>query len=132
MFLDISQNSQENTSARVSFLIKLEARPACNLNKKETLAQVLSCEFCEISKDTLLYRTPPVAASSLARFTWCFLVHICSLYNWKQIEKKVAKSFYNSLNLNKFTLNKVYLYYSSILSSNCNVYLKYIKKTDQI
>ena len=35
MFLEISQNSQESTCARDSFLIKLEA-----------------CEFCEISKNT--------------------------------------------------------------------------------
>ena len=31
--------------------------------KKETLAQVFSCEFCETSKITFLYRTPLVAAS---------------------------------------------------------------------
>ena len=31
--------------------------------KKETLAQVFSCEFCEIFKDTFFWRTPPVAAS---------------------------------------------------------------------
>ena len=31
--------------------------------KKEILAQVFSCEFCEISKNTYFYRTPPVAAS---------------------------------------------------------------------
>ena len=30
--------------------------------KKETLAQVFSCEFCEISKNTFFYRTLPVAA----------------------------------------------------------------------
>ena len=36
---------------------------ACNFIKKETLAQVFSCEFCEISKNTFSYRTPPVAAS---------------------------------------------------------------------
>ena len=30
---------------------------------KETLAQVFSCEFLEISKNTFFYRTPPVAAS---------------------------------------------------------------------
>ena len=55
-----------NTCARVSFLIKLQAAPAtllkkglwhrcfpvCNFIKKETLAQVFSCEFCEISKNT--------------------------------------------------------------------------------
>ena len=54
VFLEILQNSQENTCARVSFLIKLQARPLCNFIKKETLAQVFSCEFCEISKSTFL------------------------------------------------------------------------------
>ena len=49
VYLEISQNSQENICARVSFLIKL----ACNFIKKETLAQVFSCEFCEISKNTI-------------------------------------------------------------------------------
>ena len=48
VYLEISQNSQENICARVSFLIKL----ACNFIKKETLAQVFSCEFWEISKNT--------------------------------------------------------------------------------
>ena len=36
---------------------------ACNFIKKETLAKVFSYEFCEISKNTPSYRTPPVAAS---------------------------------------------------------------------
>ena len=45
MFLEISQNSQENTCARVP------------------LAQVFSGEFYEISKNTLLQRTALVAAS---------------------------------------------------------------------
>ena len=31
--------------------------------KKETLAQMFYCEFCEISKNTFFYRTPPVALS---------------------------------------------------------------------
>ena len=38
---------------------------ACNFIKKEALAQVFSSEFCEIFKNTFLYRTPLVAASSL-------------------------------------------------------------------
>ena len=50
VFLEISQNSQENTCARVSFLTKLQA--ACNLSKIETLAQVFSCEYYEIYKNT--------------------------------------------------------------------------------
>ena len=44
VFLEISQNSQENTCVSGLQL----------LLKKETLAQVLSCEFCEISKNTFL------------------------------------------------------------------------------
>ena len=44
------------------FLMKLQAE-ACNFIKKETLAQVLSCEFGEICKNTFTYRTFPVAAS---------------------------------------------------------------------
>ena len=49
LLLEISQNSQENTCARVSFLIKCQV-------------------FCEISKNTFFCRTPPVAASVGAEF----------------------------------------------------------------
>ena len=52
VFLEISQNSQENTWAEV-----------CNFIKKETLAQVFSSEFCEISKNNFFCRTPLVVAS---------------------------------------------------------------------
>ena len=42
----------------------LDCRPeACNFIKKETLAHVFSCEFCEISKNIFSYRTTLVAAS---------------------------------------------------------------------
>ena len=51
--LKISQNSQESTCARVSLLIKLQPT-ACNFIKKETLAQVFSCEVCEIFKNIFL------------------------------------------------------------------------------
>ena len=50
MFLKIPQNSQENTCVRVSFLTKLQAWG--NFVKTKTLAQVFSCEFCEIFKNT--------------------------------------------------------------------------------
>ena len=45
------QNSQENTCASLFFSIIAGFRPV-TLLKKETLAQVFSYEFCEISKDT--------------------------------------------------------------------------------
>ena len=51
VFLEILQNSQQNTCARVSFLIKLQAE-AYNFIKKETPAQLFSCEFCRISGNT--------------------------------------------------------------------------------
>ena len=78
-FLEISQNSQENTCVRISFLIKLKAK-ACNFIKKETLTQVFPCEFCEISKNPFLYRTSLVATSEGANdeieidSDWCELI----------------------------------------------------------
>ena len=45
------------------FLIKWQAS-ACSFIKKETLAQTLSRELCEISKNTFSYITPSVAASA--------------------------------------------------------------------
>ena len=44
---------QENTCARV---LKSQA---CNFIKKEALAEVFSCEFCEIFKNIFSCRTPP-------------------------------------------------------------------------
>ena len=47
VFLKISQNSQENTCAESLFLYQ----------KRNTVAQVFSCEFCKIFKNTFFYRT---------------------------------------------------------------------------
>ena len=57
VFWEISQNSQGNICARVSFSIKFI--------KKEALAQVFSCEFWNIFKNIFFHRTPPVAASDI-------------------------------------------------------------------
>ena len=62
VILEISENLQENTCARVSFLIKLQAE-VYKFIKKETLGQMSPCEFYKISKITFFYRTPLVAAS---------------------------------------------------------------------
>ena len=72
VFLEISQNSQENACFRDSFLIKLQA----NFIKKESLAQVFSCKFCKISQNTFFYRTPPVAALKFSSEGMLFLVNI--------------------------------------------------------
>ena len=36
---------------------------SCRTQAEEILAQVFSCEFCKISKNTFCYRTPSMAAS---------------------------------------------------------------------
>ena len=61
IFLETPQNSQENTCARVSFLIKLQ------VFQVPTLVQVFSCEFCEISENIFFHRTPLVATSGYFR-----------------------------------------------------------------
>ena len=73
VFLEISQNLQENTCARVNFI------------KKETLAQVFSCEFCEISKNTFSSRTPLVTASAMT------FIHL-GVYLCKSDVKTYSKS----------------------------------------
>ena len=55
LFLEISQNPQEYTYARASFLIKLQA-----IHRPE-----ISYEVCEISKNTFFHRTSLVAASGI-------------------------------------------------------------------
>ena len=69
VFLKISQNSQENTCARVSFLIKLQAS-GLQLYQKETLAQGFSCESCEISIDTFFTEHLWMTASSISIAGW--------------------------------------------------------------
>ena len=49
-FLKFSQNSQENSCARASFLMKLQTSD--NFIQKGALAHLLSYEFCEIFMNT--------------------------------------------------------------------------------
>ena len=74
VFFEVLQNSQENTCASVSLLVKLQPQ-TCNFIKKETLAQVFSCEFWEICKNALSYRTPSMAASVFSYYE--FKLSVC-------------------------------------------------------
>ena len=58
----MSQNSQE-THVPGSFLNKIAGLRPAILLKKETLAEVLPCEICQIAKNAYSYRIPLVAAS---------------------------------------------------------------------
>ena len=59
---------------------------------KETLAQVFSCEFCEISKNTFFYRTPLVAASACMKNNFacccCWLHLVVNYYYLKKFLRK--------------------------------------------
>ena len=71
MFLEILQNSQENACARVSFDF------IYNFIKKDTLTQVFSCEFSEISQNAFFYKTPLVHLfnrTPLGDYFWCLSV----------------------------------------------------------
>ena len=59
----------DRTSCDIIRRRKCSAKPQpCNFIKKKSLAQVFSCEFCEISKNTFFHRTPLVAASAFQTF----------------------------------------------------------------
>ena len=81
MFLKMSQNSQEHTCARLSFLMKLQA---------EALAQLFSFEFCEVSKNNFFTEHLRATASdhSLHSHTLKDLgVYHMSKHEWKVIFK---------------------------------------------
>ena len=112
MFFEISQNSQESTCATDSFLIKLQA---CNFIKKESLVQVLSCEFSEISKNTFFTEHLQETAS----FT-------CNLYLFHHNDSSKLTSFVLNVALDCTVFCQVnsnllqYKHYKNIpLSSAC-------------
>ena len=51
IFLDISETYKKDDGKQ-----KKLQRKACNFIKKDNLAQLFSCEFCEISKNTFFYK----------------------------------------------------------------------------
>ena len=71
VFLEILEISRSSFHTKTPvgeslFLTKLETS-ACNFIKKETLAQVFPCEFCEIFKNIFTYTASPVAATEFHR-----------------------------------------------------------------
>ena len=67
------------------------AGEAFNFIKKETLVQLLSCEFCEISKNTFFQRTHPVAATANSpRFSRLTQHNVLPVGNIEEKEEKDA------------------------------------------
>ena len=100
------QNSQENTFARVSFLIKLQDS-AFNIIKTKAVAQVVSCEFCETFKNTFFtehlwtsacdYKN--AAQSFLLWILWNFQDHVFDR-RMKNTSKKMLLIHVNKEQLN--------------------------------
>ena len=97
-FFEILENSQENTHVRVL--------------KRETLAQVFSCEFCEISKNTFFTEHLRTTASEVKQnevFTiinriFIFIWYQCNIENWFHYNIKfyiVLRYRYNIVTLEK-------------------------------
>ena len=86
----------------------------CNFIKKETLAQVFSCEFCEISKNTFLHKTPIVAASE------CMLGQdqIIYFYGNLKCSKCFSISLYTLIVMLSSTLNTSFLLILQSYSNN--------------
>ena len=75
LVLKILQNSQENTWARVYFFNKV-AGAAYKFAKKETLAQVFSCELCKIFKNNIFTEHLWMTASG------CAIKHLAVVFVW--------------------------------------------------
>ena len=80
VFLKTSQSSHEKNLCQSLFF-----------NKKETLAQVFSCEFCDIFKNTFLQNNSGRLLLSIAIIYYCFL-----RYN-----RDLPKQFWCSLDCTK-------------------------------
>ena len=63
VLLEISQNSQENSCVRASFLIKLQVSRPATLFKKRPWHRCFPVNFAKFLRTLFYYRTPPVDAS---------------------------------------------------------------------
>ena len=61
---------------------------------EETLAQVFSCEFCESSKNTFFYRTPPVAAYPNRGYLHCAILKALHAFQEKRDLKSRDMQFF--------------------------------------
>ena len=81
------------------FLIKLHRPEACNFIKKDNLAQVFSCEFCEISNNTSFTEHFWTTASE-ADFSKCYKDIQFSLFQFLNV--KTAASSTENISMEQF------------------------------
>ena len=107
VFLEISQNSQENTCVRDSFLIKLQA----------SLAQVFSCEFCEVSKNSFFTEHIWATASECEKDLLQNISTISSVLAWYRFTVNIGiyKGCFNKTFLLKDETMLVKMFYTTHL-----------------
>ena len=119
VILEISQNSQENTCARVFF--NKVAGP-CNFIKKETVTQVFFREFYKISKTTFFTEYLWMTASEIQHKIisvgdhWLFYSHPVFHDIWRLRHKSSRKEVYQNFS--------IFITISAIISSNFYIHLK--------
>ena len=108
-FLVISQNLQENSCARVSFLMLQTWGLQFHLKRDSFIDAFLW--ICEISKNTFSYRTPPVAASLfriISRVTLLYLtgfwIRLRKHYNFLFSIPSITKMFRFKIFVSHLTL----------------------------
>ena len=96
VFLEISQNCQENTRARVCFNKVAGLRPA-TLFLKKTLTLVFSCEFCKIQGFSCEFLKTPFLQKTLIRLLLLFFLGIMNCQTVKRIKRCFCKllTFYD-------------------------------------
>ena len=122
---DVPKNlakSQENTFARVSFLIKLQAL-VCNFMKKETMPQVFFWEFCKVFKNTFfiehLRTTASAAASDLSVLEILRICFIRYLQTYSFLHFSIL-SFFLVIST-RFGMHENYEYYMNCKSRARNI-----------
>ena len=82
----------------------------CSVIMVFSLAQVFSCEFCEVSRNTFLYRTPLVSAPEYGRILTCkryTAFWICQNMPWHSSDYILGSKYARILNIVGFWICKI-------------------------
>ena len=73
LFLEISQNSQENTCSRVSFLINLQARPKIYWNRWIFVSKYATCQIFHVSSFLKFYKALKMLKFRFSSYIFVYL-----------------------------------------------------------
>ena len=83
---------------------------ACNVIKKQTLVQVFSCEFCQISKNAFFTEHLWVTASEISVSFWLDAIHFFFSKTILLLNNGLVTTIQNTLYINNKTpLSKKYI-----------------------